>query len=130
MGLLFKAISMYMDNKRHMHAALTGQLEAERDERKSIRASVSKGFAWTRRIIALSVVGAYVGPKIWALAYGDPRMPMAYCYYQTKGLLFNLFSKSPALACQELPIISVTPLDSHLLFAVVGLYFGAQERRR
>lgn len=127
MGLIVRMVNAHFDRKAAQDQALNARLDSQVRERDNIRGVANKGFQWTRRTIALSVVAAYVGPKFWALLYGDPRLPIAYCYYQSKSLIANLFAASPALTCTELPIIAVTPLDQHLLAAVIGLYFGASQ---
>ena len=78
----------------------------------------------TRRIIALmAVFFVIVFPKIMALIHPD--IPIAIGYSQlTKGFLF--FSSSyDQIHWVQLKGLVITPLDTHLLSAIIGLYFGS-----
>lgn len=83
----------------------------------------NKGFQVTRRIIALSAVGAViVWPKVVAVFW--PEVPVTVGYTQwNPGFLF--FDGSEETKWQAMKGLVLTPLDTHLLGAIVGLYFGA-----
>ena len=82
-------------------------------------------FAWTRRIIALSSVGAIIVlPKVAALWYPDVGVVVGYTEIQ--GGFFNfLFGPDEAVVWKAARGFVITPLDTHLVSAIVGLYFGA-----
>ena len=82
-------------------------------------------FAWTRRIIALSSVGAIIVlPKVAALWYPDVVVVVGYTEIQ--GGFFNfLFGPDEAVVWKAARGFVITPLDTHLVSAIVGLYFGA-----
>ena len=82
-------------------------------------------FAWTRRIIALSSVGAIIVlPKVAALWYPDVGVVVGYTEIQ--GGFFNfLFGPNEAVVWKAARGFVITPLDTHLVSAIVGLYFGA-----
>jgi hypothetical protein len=84
----------------------------------------NKGFQITRRIIALSAVGAIiVWPKVIAVFW--PEIPVTVGYTEwNPGFLF--FTEGTELVkWQAMKGLVITPLDTHLLSAIVGLYFGA-----
>ncbi len=83
----------------------------------------NKGFQVTRRIIALSAVFAViVWPKVVAVFW--PEVPVVVGYTEwNPGFLF--FEGSEETTWQAVEGLVLTPLDTHLLSAIVGLYFGA-----
>ena len=82
------------------------------------------GFQWTRRIIALTAIFAIVVlPKILPLI--DPQAQVIVGYLEFKpGFLF--FEGKEVM--QWIPMaargIVITPLDTNLVAAITGLYFG------
>jgi hypothetical protein len=82
-------------------------------------------FAWTRRIIALSSVGSIIVlPKVAAMWY--PEIDVIVGYTELQGGLFNwLFGPGEAIVWKAARGFVITPLDTHLVSAIVGLYFGA-----
>jgi len=83
----------------------------------------NKGFQVTRRIIALSAVGAViVWPKVVAVFWPDVSVTVGYTQWNP-GFLF--FDGSEETKWQAMKGLVLTPLDTHLLGAIVGLYFGA-----
>ena len=91
---------------------------------KEAREYDNPGFQWTRRIIALSAVLAIVVfPKLLPLI--DPEANIIVGYLEFKpGFLF-LEGKD---VMQWVPMahrgIVITPLDTNLVAAITGLYFG------
>lgn len=84
----------------------------------------NKGFQVTRRIIALSAVGAIiVWPKVVAVFW--PEIPVTVGYTEwNPGFLF-LTEGTEETTWQALSGLVITPLDTHLLGAIIGMYFGA-----
>ena len=77
----------------------------------------------TRRIIALIAVFFVIAfPKLVALFHPD--IPIHVGYSQTTGG-FLFFSGSEKILWTQLKGIVITPLDTHLLSAIIGLYFGS-----
>ena len=86
------------------------------------RSYENKGFQWTRRIIALSAVAAIiVWPKI-APVFFDTMVILTWTEF-TRGFLFLIESKELVMDKSFNGLI-ITPLDTHLMSAIVGLYFG------
>tara|TARA_S200002703_G_C3796368_1_gene245869 strand:+ start:1887 stop:2333 length:447 start_codon:yes stop_codon:yes gene_type:complete len=84
-----------------------------------------KHFAWTRRLIALSSVFAIIVlPKVVAVWY--PEVPVYVGYTEMTGGFFNwLFGPAESIKWVYAQGFVITPLDTHLVSAIVGLYFGA-----
>ena len=82
-------------------------------------------FAWTRRLIALSAVFAIIVlPKLVAVWY--PEVSVIVGYTEVQGGFFNwLFGAKEAVRWQAAHGFVITPLDTHIVSAIVGLYFGA-----
>ena len=84
-----------------------------------------KHFAWTRRLIALSAVFAIIVlPKLVAVWY--PYVPVYLGYTEATGGIMNwLFGPAETIKWQYAQGFVITPLDTHIVSAIVGLYFGA-----
>ena len=84
-----------------------------------------KHFAWTRRLIALSAVFAIIVlPKLVAVWY--PEVPVYVGYTEATGGFLNwLFGPAETIKWQYAQGFVITPLDTHIVSAIVGLYFGA-----
>ena len=82
-------------------------------------------FAWTRRLIALGAVGAIIVlPKVAAIWY--PEIGVVVGYTEIQGGFFNwLFGPGEAVVWKAARGFVITPLDTHIVSAIVGLYFGA-----
>jgi hypothetical protein len=91
---------------------------------KEAREYENVGFQWTRRIIALTAIFAIIVlPKLLPLI--DPQAQVIVGYLEFKpGFLF-LEGKD---VMQWVPMahrgIVITPLDTNLVAAITGLYFG------
>ena len=83
-------------------------------------------FAWTRRLIALSAVfSIIVLPKLVAVWYPDVSVIVGYSEVQA-GFLKSLFGNpTEAVQWKSAQGFVITPLDTHIVSAIVGLYFGA-----
>ena len=82
-------------------------------------------FAWTRRLIALSAVFAIIVlPKMVAVFYPDVSVIVGYT--EVEGGFMNwLFGGGDVVKWQSAQGFVITPLDTHIVSAIVGLYFGA-----
>lgn len=83
-------------------------------------------FAWTRRLIALSAVfSIIVLPKLVAVWYPEVSVIVGYSEIQG-GFWKNLFGNSSEIVhWKAAQGFVITPLDTHIVSAIVGLYFGA-----
>ena len=84
-----------------------------------------KHFAWTRRLIALSAVfSIIVLPKVVAVWYPEVTVYVGYTEVQV-GFMNWLFGPDEAIQWKMAKGFVITPLDTHIVSAIVGLYFGA-----
>ena len=81
------------------------------------------GFQWTRRIIALSSIFAIVIlPKLVAVYYPDVDVTVGYTLFKP-GFLF--FTKDVELfKWVTFEGLVITQLDTNLVSAIIGMYFG------
>ena len=80
------------------------------------------GFQWTRRIIALSAVFAIIiWPKMVPVFF-DTSVWLTWTEF-SRGFLF-LIERKEIVMDKEFFGVVITPLDTHLMSAIVGLYFG------
>ena len=84
-----------------------------------------KHFAWTRRLIALSAVfSIIVLPKLVAVWYPDVGVIVGYT--EATGGFWNwLFGPAETVQWRTAQGFVITPLDTHIVSAIIGLYFGA-----
>ena len=82
------------------------------------------GFQWTRRIIALTAIFAIIVlPKILPLI--DPQAQVIVGYLEFKpGFLFFEGKEVMQWVPMSARGIVITPLDTNLVAAITGLYFG------
>ena len=91
---------------------------------KEAREYENVGFQWTRRIIALTAVFAIVlFPKLLPLIDPEANVIVGYLEF-TPGFLF--FEGKDILKWEYLSSrgLVITPLDTNLVSAIIGLYFG------
>lgn len=85
-----------------------------------------KHFAWTRRLIALSAVFAIIVlPKLVAVFYPEVPVFVGYTEVKTGFLSFIFGGDTEVIKWQMAKGFVITPLDTHIVSAIVGLYFGA-----
>jgi hypothetical protein len=126
-GLLSGVMTLWSQNQKAKQDAFNRAIEGLSAQSKATdvaRRYENKGFQVTRRIIALSAVGAIiVWPKVIAVFW--PEIPVTIGYTEwNPGFLFITEGKE-LVKWQALKGLVITPLDTHLLSAIVGLYFGA-----
>jgi len=83
----------------------------------------NRGFAWTRRVISLVAVFFVIAfPKLVAVFM--PSIAVHVGYTEAQSFLFFFTSDASKTVWREMNGLVITPLDTHLLSAIVGLYFG------
>ena len=96
--------------------------EFEMKARKAARDVKDKGFQWTRRIIALTSVFAIVLlPKLVAVYYPNVDVTVGYTNWNPGGLFRSGREVFEWITFQGLVI---TQLDTNLVSAIIGMYFG------
>ena len=82
-----------------------------------------KGFAWTRRIIALSSVFAIVVfPKLVAVYYPDVLVTVGYTQWKPGFMFFT--EGREIFDWISFEGLVITQLDTNLVSAIIGMYFG------
>ena len=124
LGGVMSIWSQNIKAKQAEQKMLLQRAEAQTAAFKEAREYENVGFQWTRRIIALTAIFAIVVlPKILPLI--DPQAQVIVGYTEWKpGFLF--FEGKEVM--QWVPMaqrgIIITPLDTNLVAAIIGLYFG------
>ena len=125
-GLMSGVMTLWSQSAKAKQAAfdraITG-LAAQSEATDLARRYENKGFQVTRRIIALSAVFAViVWPKVVPVLFPDVPVVVGYTQWNP-GFLF--LEGSESVNWQHMKGLVLTPLDTHLLSAIIGLYFGA-----
>mgnify|MGYP003145003380 FL=1 len=82
-----------------------------------------KGFAWTRRIIALTSVFAIVLlPKLVAVYYPEVSVTVGYTNWNPGFLFFR--EGREVFEWVTFQGLVITQLDTNLVSAIIGMYFG------
>jgi hypothetical protein len=114
-------------NKAKQNEMLMQRANFQADQVNTARAAGKNDshFAWTRRLIALSAVfSIIVLPKVVAVFY--PEVNVIVGYTEMQGGFTNwLFGPEEAIQWKSASGLVITPLDTHIVSAIVGLYFGA-----
>ena len=108
--------------KQEEQKMLLARAETQMSFVEKARTYENKGFQWTRRIIALTAVFFIIAwPKLVPVLFDVPVI-LTWTEF-TNGFLF-LIDKKEILLDREFLWLVITPLDTHLMSAIVGLYFG------
>ena len=123
LGGFMKIWGASLQAKRQHHIMTLQALQTKAAIIKDARRYENKGFQWTRRIIALTAVFFIIAfPKIVTVFF--PAIPIHIAYPEiSKGFLF-FTSDTSQMTWVHLKGLVITPLDTHLLSAIIGLYFG------
>ena len=80
------------------------------------------GFQWTRRIIALTAIfSIVVFPKVVAVFFPEVSVTVGYTEFRP-GFLF--IPEKEIMEWRQMSGLVITPLDTNLVGAIVGMYFG------
>ena len=124
MGAVFKAWGMKRQQERERELALIDASKVEANIIDSARRYSNEGFQMTRRAIALIVTFFVIAwPKIVAVFWPEVNVMIGYHEIQ-QGFLFFTDDKQVTewVATKGL---ALTPLDTHSMMAVLGLYLGS-----
>lgn len=125
-GLLSGVLTLWskaIEGKKAHLNRLVDALDASDKSAAAARSILSGGFAWTRRVIALSAVAAIiVWPKITAVFFPEVLTTVGYTEWNPGFLFFT--DGANEVAWKTLKGLVITPLDTHLMASIVGLYFG------
>ena len=127
LGGVMSIIGQNQKNKLEQQKMMLQTASFKADQVNSARdaGKTDSHFAWTRRLIALSAVfSIIVLPKLVAVWY--PEVTVYVGYTEMQGGFFNwLFGPDETIKWKMAKGFVITPLDTHIVSAIVGLYFGA-----
>lgn len=124
MGIISKAWGMKLENQKLLHEMAMERQKVIDKSRQKAREVKSKGFQWTRRIIALSVTGAVLVLPILAVAFGWTDQPVTVGWTEMQGGFWPFTSAKEVFVWKTLEGMVITPLHTHVMSAIIGLYFG------
>lgn len=123
-GSILRIWGMKQQMKQEQHVRMMEALRHEETSRQSAREDGSERFQWTQMIIALSVVlSVVVLPKLMPLIAPWVPVTVGWTTTSTKGF-WPFVSESSGLVWHVARGLVLTPLDTHLVSAIAGLYFG------
>ena len=135
--LLGGVMSIWGQNIKSKQEANKMYIAALTEESKIVASAREHGikdvhFAWTRRIIALSAVfSIIVLPKVLPLIYPEFPWLVTVGYTELQGGFMNCDEdKEKAMEWKTFQGFVITPLDTNLVAAITGLYFGAGFTKR
>ena len=128
LGGLMSMWSQSLKAKELQQKMLMERAKFQAETVKSAREYDNAGFQWTRRIIALTAIFAIVVlPKVVAVFY--PEISVTVGYTQFKPGFFFVPEKE-VMQWVALKGLVITPLDTNLVGAIVGMYFGGSLVKR
>ena len=122
LGGVMSVWSQSIKAKQDEQKMLLARAETQMSFVEKARTYENKGFQFTRRIIALTAVFFIIAwPKIVPVFF-DTSVYLTWTEF-TRGFLFLIEQKEITLDKEFFGVV-ITPLDTHLMSAIVGLYFG------
>ena len=121
-------ISQNLKAKQAQQKMLLARGEFQVEAFKAAREYGNEGFQWTRRIIAiLAVLSIVVLPKVAVIFFPDLTVTVGYTEFKP-GFLF--IPEKEAMRWVEFYGLVLTPLDTNLVAAIIGMYFGGSLVKR
>ena len=108
--------------KQEQQKLLMARAKFQMDEIDKARKFDNKGFQWTRRIIALTAVFFIIAWPKMVPVFFDTSVFLTWTEF-SRGFLFLIEQKEIVLDKEYFGVV-ITPLDTHLMSALIGLYFG------
>jgi hypothetical protein len=106
-----------------------GEFEMKAKQQSLAHGLKDKGFAWTRRIIALvSVFAIVVLPKMVAVFYPDVDVTVGYTNWNPGFWFFK--EGREVFEWITFQGLVITQLDTNLVSAIIGMYFGGSLVKR
>jgi predicted transporter len=122
-GGFIKLCGRSIEHKRQERLCTLQALNYKAQLLQQARHYNNPGYQWTRRIIALlAVFFVIVFPKIVSVLY--PHIPVTIGYPQLQSGFLFFTTGVEKINWMKLQGLVITPLDTHLVSAIVGLYFG------
>ena len=123
--LLGGFMSMWSQSIKAKQANQAMLMERAKFQQKAVQSAReydNAGFQWTRRIIALTAIFSIVVlPKVVAIFYPEISVTVGYTEFRPG---FFFIPEKEVLEWKALKGLVITPLDTNLVGAIVGMYFG------
>ena len=124
MGIWSQSLKAKQQEQKMLIARAGVQIDAVKDAREYD----NKGFQWTRRVIAITTIFAVIVlPKLVAIYYPDILVSVGYTQFKPG---FFFIPEKEVLKWISLEGLVITPLDTNLVAAITGLYFGGSLIKR
>ena len=124
LGGVMSIWSQSIKAKREEQKLLIQRADVQMKGFKEAREYENTGFQWTRRIIALTAVFAIVLlPKLMPILQPDVSVIVGYLEFKP-GFLFLPEKEIMKWITLSSNSLVITPLDTNLVSAIIGLYFG------
>ena len=106
-----------------------GEFEMKGRQQSLSHGLKDKGFAWTRRIIALTAIFAIVLlPKLVAVFYPNVDVTVGYTNWRPGFMFFR--EGREVFEWITFQGLVITQLDTNLVSAIIGMYFGGSLVKR
>ena len=123
MGGLMTIWGMRLKDRIQTNKLLLVRATAQGELSSQAREYADTGYQWTRRIIAVSAILAIIVlPKVVAVFRPELAVTVGWTEFHP-GFLFFTEGRDVTI-WQQATGLTITPLDTHLVSAIVGLYFG------
>jgi hypothetical protein len=126
-GLMSGVMTLWSQSlkaKAEQHSRLMEKVGVHNAAVESARKYNAPGFQFTRRLIALSAVfSIIVLPKLAAVLM--PELPVLVGYTEWNPGFWFFTEGVDQVKWMAFEGLVITPLDTHLMSAIIGLYFGA-----
>ena len=124
LGGVMSIWSQNIKAKQAEQKMLLARAEVQTAAFKEAREYENVGFQWTRRIIALTAIFAIIVlPKILPLVSPDAHVIVGYTEWKPGFLFFEGKDVMNWVPMAHKGIV-ITPLDTNLVSAIIGVYFG------
>ena len=124
LGGVMSIWSQSIKAKQAEQKMLIQRAEVQQQGFKEAREYNNEGFQWTRRIIALTAVFAIVLlPKLMPIFQPDVSVIVGYLEFKP-GFFFIPEKEIMKWVTLSSNSLVITPLDTNLVAAIIGLYFG------
>ena len=124
LGGVMSIWSQSIKAKQAEQKMLLARADVQQKGFKEAREYATEGFQWTRRIIALTAVFAIVLlPKLMPIFQPDVSVIVGYLEFKP-GFFFLPEKEIMKWVTLSSNSVVITPLDTNLVAAIIGLYFG------
>lgn len=123
LSAFFRILGAILQSKKQQHMLTMQALNVKAGIINEARRYNNSHFQWTRRLIALGCVFfIIVFPKLVAVFM--PHAPIHVGYGEMSQSFWPFTSSLERIKWVSLKGLIISPLDTHMVCAIIGLYFG------